>query len=66
IYYFLRNPLLPSLPLKIVQEAARTAIFAARREKGAFIRWIVCREALLSAAASTKFHHSVAKGVNTL
>ncbi|EEX78472.1 hypothetical protein SELSPUOL_00072 [Selenomonas sputigena ATCC 35185] len=52
------------MPLKIVQEAARTALFTARREKGAFISWIVCREALLSAAASTKFHHSVTKDVN--
>ena len=45
IYYFLRNPLLPHSPRKVVQGAARTELFAARREKGPFISWIVQREA---------------------
>ena len=38
--------------------------FRSKAGKGAFISWIVYREALLSAAASTKLHHLVAKGVN--
>ena len=38
---FLKKSPLPCLPLKIVQEAARTALFAARREKGPFISQVV-------------------------